>query len=345
MTVEAPIAPPPVVRSGHRHSRPRRRLPGWVTVILWIVTGGLAVVAAMRLVAWDALEPFAVLNSVTAFVYLPVWIVVIVAVAGKRYALAGAALVVVALQVAFMLPELTASESIPSWTKGAPTIRLLDANVYADNASMSGYADQIKATRPDLVTLEEANPNDVTQLTKAGALTGLPYTIEVKRYDPTAFFVASKYPLTGTNVVYRYGNPLIVQTTVQLPSGPQPLWVVHTVAPLPISFSRWKGQMDTLHQLVQQRGPKNLLIVGDFNSTWGNKGFRTLLAAGMTDGAAARGKPFDMTWSQIKHPLPPMVRIDHVVTGSGLAVTQIQSGPGPGSDHRDLSATIAIHRR
>ena len=345
MTVEAPTAPPPVVRSGPRHSRHRRRLPGWITVILWIVTGGLAVVAAMRLFAWDAFEPFAVLNSVTAFVYLPAWIVVILAAVGKRYALAGAALVVVALQVAFMLPELTASEPVPSWTNGAPTIRLLDANVYANSTSMSGYADQIRATRPDLITLQEANPNDVTQLTKAGALTGLPYTIEVKRYDPAAYFVASKYPLTGTTIVYRYGHPLIVETTIQLPSGPQALWVVHTVAPLPQSFGPWKGFMAAIDQQVRARGTAGLLVVGDFNSTWGNKGFRGILADGLTDGAAARGKPFDMTWSQMEHPLPPVVRIDHVVTGSGLAVTQIRSGPGPGSDHRDLSATIAIHRR
>lgn len=344
MSVEAPIAPPTVTRTGPRHSRPKRRLPGWITVILWIITGGLAIVAAMRLFAWDVFEPFAVLNSVTAFVYLPAWIVVVVALIGKRYALATAALVIVVLQAAFLLPELTAAEPLPSWTKGAPTIHLLDANVYAGNKSMAGYANQIKATRPDLVTFEEANPNDVAQLTRAGALTGLPYTIEIKRYDPTAFFVASKYPLTGANVVYGNGYPLIVQATIQLSSGPQPLWVVHAVAPTRKSFSEWKTQITTIHQLLQGRGPKNLLLVGDFNSTWGNKGFRNLLAAGMTDGAAARGKPFDMTWSQIKHPLPPIVRIDHVLTGPGLEVTQIAAGPGPGSDHKELTATVAIRK-
>src|SRR5664279_6278365 len=98
MSVEAPIAPPPVVRSGPRHSRHRRRLPGWITVILLIVTGGLAMVAAMRLFAWDAFEPFAVLNTVTEFVYLPAWIIAVVAFVGRRYALALASLVLVVLQ-------------------------------------------------------------------------------------------------------------------------------------------------------------------------------------------------------------------------------------------------------
>ena len=42
--------------------------------------------------------------------------------------------------------------------------------------------------------------------------------------------------------------------------------------------------------------------------------------------------------------VPPFVRIDHVLTGTHLAVTQITTGPGSGSDHRYLLATIAIQR-
>jgi len=51
-----------------------------------------------------------------------------------------------------------------------------------------------------------------------------------------------------------------------------------------------------------------------------------------------------MTWSQTKHPFPPLVRIDHVLTGPGVTATKIQTGDGPGSDHRDLMATVAFRR-
>ena len=64
----------------------------------------------------------------------------------------------------------------------------------------------------------------------------------------------------------------------------------------------------------------------------------------MTDAAAARSQAFAMTWSQIKPVIPPVVRIDHVLTGSGVAVTRIRTDVGPGSDHRDLMATVAIRR-
>jgi hypothetical protein len=208
------------------------------------------------------------------------------------------------------------------------------------------------------VTLEEATPPDVTQLERSGALDALPYRYQVSRYDPTAFLVASRYPLTDPLVVYDYGRPLVVELTVTFPWGAKRLWVVHTTAPLPVSFAQWKGQLAVVHglltdagstpaaraQLAADRGPDGPLVVGDFNATWGSKGFRQILATGLVDAAAARGRFYEMTWSQIEHPLPPLVRIDHVLTGPRVAVTTIRTGMGPGSDHRDLMYTVVFER-
>ena len=49
-----------------------------------------------------------------------------------------------------------------------------------------------------------------------------------------------------------------------------------------------------------------------------------------------------MTWSQAMPVVPPMVRIDHILTGEGVAVTKIALEMGVGSDHRDLIATVAV---
>ena len=57
--------------------------------------------------------------------------------------------------------------------------------------------------------------------------------------------------------------------------------------------------------------------------------------------AAARGKAIDMTWPNGAL-IPPIVRIDHLLTGTNLAATAIAAGPGFGSDHRYLTATVAI---
>jgi endonuclease/exonuclease/phosphatase (EEP) superfamily protein YafD len=319
-------------------------LPIVVTVLGWVVVVVLAVVATMRIVAWDTFEPFAVLNTVSLFVYLPAWIVLVVAALGRRLILAAAALLIVVAQVVFVYPEFAAATPLPDWTARAPHIELLDANVYNLNPWMAGYIDQIEEVHPQLVTMEEATPPDVSQLKRSGALASLPYQIEIKRYDPSAFFIASRYPLVAENVVYQYRRPLIVQVTLELPSGPQRLWVTHTIAPLPSSFAQWKGQLSTISRLVRAAGAPGLLLVGDLNATWGSRGFRLILDAGLTDGAAARGEPLEMTWSQTKPLLPPVVRIDHVLTGSGVAVTAIRTGVGKGSDHRDVIATVAFRR-
>jgi endonuclease/exonuclease/phosphatase (EEP) superfamily protein YafD len=320
-------------------------MPRWVVVLLWVVVGAVTVVAVMRQFAWDDLEPFAVLNTITAFVYLPAWLVAVLALVGRRFLLLAVSLLLVAFQIVLMLPELTAAQPVPAWASSSPTIGVLDANVYNQNHSMAGYAATIKQVGPQLVTLEEATPKDAKQLKRSGALADLPYHLELRRYDSKAFFVASKFPLTSENVVYFDYEPLILETTVQLPSGPQQLWVVHTTAPLPSGFSQWQAQLARVGRLLRARGPTGLLLVGDFNATWGNKGFRSLLDAGMTDAAAARGRAFDMTWSQTDHPLPPFVRIDHLLTGPGVTVTRIRTGPGPGSDHRDLIATVAFRQK
>jgi endonuclease/exonuclease/phosphatase (EEP) superfamily protein YafD len=82
-------------------------------------------------------------------------------------------------------------------------------------------------------------------------------------------------------------------------------------------------------------------MVGDFNATWDNRGFAALLDDGLTDAAAARGKAIDMTWPNGAL-IPPFVRIDHLLTGANLAATAIATGPGFGSDHRYLTATVAV---
>jgi endonuclease/exonuclease/phosphatase (EEP) superfamily protein YafD len=133
----------------------------------------------------------------------------------------------------------------------------------------------------------------------------------------------------------------MVEATLWSPGGPVALRVVHTLAPLPAYWQEWTTALAAVGQSVRASGDSTMLMVGDFNATWGNRGFAALLHDGLTDGAAARGKALDMTWPN-GAVVPPFLRIDHVLTGAGLAVTQIAAEPGFGSDHRYLVARVAI---
>lgn len=317
-------------------------------VIGWAIVAILLLVAFFRLVAWDDFQVFTMVDAAGLILYLPAWIVGIAAGITRKWFLLGASLLVVAAQLAFGLPELTAATPVPAAAAHAAKFRVFDANVDQANPSMAGYAKEIEAYHPDLVTLEEASPDDRDQLQRAGAFRDLPHVYEVNAEGSRAFVIASRYPLGPSSVSTYYGGffygglPFLVRTSLHLPRLTIPLWVVHTTPPLNPGWQNFNEELGQIHRMLTARRGGPLLMVGDFNATWGNRGFRAILDTGLTDAAAARGEPFDMTWSQNFFLLPPIVRFDHVLTNSSLAVTTIHALEGPGSDHRALEATVAI---
>jgi endonuclease/exonuclease/phosphatase (EEP) superfamily protein YafD len=314
--------------------------PVWV--LAWIITGFLAEVAFFRLVAWDALQIFVILNAFTLILYLPAVVIAVAAIVFRHWWLAAVSLIVVSLYLVFVLPELIATQSIPANIRGAETLRLFDANVYQNNSNMAGYASQIRAFRPDVVILEEADARDQHQLERDGALIGLPHIYQSNDLDSRALLIASHYPL-GPFVKSRVdGLSYLTRTSLKLPSAVLPLWAVHTTAPVSPDWHDWSRELAGIDQTLKRAHPRPLLMVGDFNATWGNKGFRAILATGLTDAAAARGLALEMTWSQDFFLVPPLVRIDHILTSPGVIVTKIRTGVGVGSDHRDLMATVAV---
>ena len=73
----------------------------------------LGIVALLRLVAWDSVQPLIVLDALTLIVYLPAWVVAAGALTARRWWLAAAAAVIVAAQLAFATPELSAAVPVP----------------------------------------------------------------------------------------------------------------------------------------------------------------------------------------------------------------------------------------
>ncbi len=310
-------------------------------IVGWAVIAGLWAVTVARLIAWDRLELFAVLDALTLLIFLPAWPIAILALWRRRWVLAGAAAVMAATQVVLVAPELSAATPVPPAARGAFAIRLFDANVYDANPSMAGYAREIDADHPDLVTLEEASPPDVDQLAARGAFGHLPYEFWNGAFGSRSIVIASRYPLGPSRSYSVDGQPYLVRTTLELPGRRLALWAVHTTAPIAPGVRAWNDELDGIVRLLRAQRPRHLLMLGDFNSTWGNRGFRTILATGLVDGAAARGQALDMTWSQRTAPVPPLIRIDHVLTGPDVVVTSIRTEPGPGSDHRALVAVVA----
>ena len=332
-------------------SPPRRRGhgPSVVGVSLltagWLILAMLGLVALLRLVAWDSVEPLIVLNALTFFVYMPAWVVTAGALVTRRWWLAAAAGLIVAAQLVFVWPELSAAAPVPAWARHAPVVRVFDANIDMSVEFQAGYARAIEQDRPDLVTLEEFTPSTLQSMVASGVLASFPYRCVSPAIGATGFLIASRLRLTGCQVRTVAWNgttmPYMVEATLWSPGGPVALRLVHTLAPLPRYWRAWSAALAAVGRSVRAGDVSNMLMVGDFNATWGNSGFVALLHDGLTDGAAARGEATDMTWPN-GAVVPPLVRIDHVLTGARLAVTEIAAKPGFGSDHRYLVATVAI---
>ena len=335
-------------------SPPRRRSRGPSVVGASLVTAGwlivvvLGLVALLRLVAWDSVEPLIVLDALTPIVFLPTWVVTAGALLTRRWWLAAAAAVIVAAQLVFAWPEVSAAAPVPAWAGHAPVVRVFDANIDQSLDFQAGYVRAIEQDRPDLVTLEEFTASALQSMLASGVLANFPYRCVAPTPGATGFLIASRLRLTGCRVRTvlwdGMGMQYMVEATLWSPGGPVALRLVHTLAPLPAYWREWSAALAAVGQSVRASGDSNMLMVGDFNATWGNRGFVALLHDGLTDGAAARGKAADMTWPN-GAVVPPFLRIDHVLTGARLAVTEIAAKPGFGSDHRYLVATVAIRTR
>ncbi len=311
----------------------------------WLIIAGLGLVVLVRLVAWDEWRLFAQVDAATEVLFLPAWLVLGAAVSGKKWWMAGAAAVVCFAQVIYVAPEVLAYSPLPAGVGAEPTIHLFDANVQQDNHSMVGYIGQLRSYRPDLVTLEETKPRDIGQFLSSGVFDTLPYRFTVPDDSGSrGFIIASRYPLEHPKVYYVQGLAYLVRFDLRFRERTLPLWVVHTTAPVNPDWNDWNLELNGVYAELQKYHPRPLLMVGDFNASWGNRGFRAILSTGLTDAAAARGQPFDFTWNQRLLVLPPFIRIDHVLTGGNVTVTTISTHSGPGSEHRDITATVAVGR-
>ena len=132
-------------------------------------------------------------------------------------------------------------------------------------------------------------------------LASFPYRCAAPTPGATGFLIASRLRLTGCQVQIMHWQPYqwsqyMVQATWWTPGGPVALRLVHTFAPFPSTWREWSEVLAAVDQSVRASGDSRMLMVGDFNATWGNSGFAALLHDGLTDGAAARGQATEMTW-------------------------------------------------
>lgn len=292
------------------------------------VTAGLALVLALLLVGHRYVPDVLTVGTLVdaALPWLGVFVVplVLAALLQRSVVALAATLVPAVIWSVMFLPAILRSPP-----GGASNLRVVQQNLYADNATPAAIAASLSASDADIIGVEEVTDATAAAL-KSSLASKYPYTIRVSTLE-----LWSKYRLgswTSVNVGLSWTRAL--HTTVQTPEGSVSVYLAHLDSFRFDSDGTRDVGLANLGAAVRADASERILLLGDLNTASTDRHFGEL--SPLVD-AQRYGAGLGFTWPS---PLP-LVRLDHIMV-SGIAVTNSWTFPGPGSDHRGTAAALRI---
>jgi vancomycin resistance protein VanJ len=234
--------------------------------------------------------------------------------------------------------------------QASPRIRVVTWNVGGDGGARAAFEEMMTLEAPDVVLLQESG-HRLPEATPGW-------------YSSTEGGVAvlSRFPILGvaardpSDVWRRAGSGAIVRYTLDTPLGRLDLTNVHLETPREglesiLRFGPGAGAVAELeaknaerevearlarHWVDLSASPLRL-VAGDFNTPVESRLFRDHWE-GLRDCHSTAGWGFGFT----KHTRRIGTRIDHVLTGGGLACVSSRVGASGGGDHAPLIVEIAL---
>jgi endonuclease/exonuclease/phosphatase (EEP) superfamily protein YafD len=321
-----------------RRSRSRARLPA---VIGWLITVPLSICAAARAARLEESSSLLLLAAgLTPLLGPPALAALGIGLWQRRRPLAVVSAATAAAHLCSALSGLGAPVRGPSPAGTLPALRLFSANVYHANPDLGRIGQEIRAAAPDVVALQEVDSDGAARLQRSGVLARFPYAVTDLRKSPSGIGLWSHLPVADSQVQDVHGMA-VIKATILVGSRRLRLYSVHTVAPLGDDRVRWQAQLRWVEEEIRrERGP--LVVAGDFNATRYHHSFRRLLSERLGDAHERRGRGWATTWPRNRWPLPPLLRLDHVLISPDIGVRSIKEGLGQGSDHRPIIAELVL---
>lgn len=299
--------------------------------IAWLVVIPMLVFVVARAVHLDdrSARLFA-LEVLTLWLLMPGWFVLGVAAWQRRRTLAIAAGIVVVAQLVWCAPDLR-WWSVPQPHAASAPFTLAALNVFAGNPNQQEAGTDALAIGADVLVVEELTP------AVSEALRSYRYVQARPRSGGDAFGIGvfSRFPL------HLIGRPSgnFLQVDVDAPGGRVRVVAVHTLQPL-ANLRILDRHLAQLRRLCEDTAAP-FVLAGDFNATRQHRPFRRLLRCGLRDAHSQRGVVLPRTWPANRR-LPPFAQLDHILTSRGIAVRSAGTVDIPGSDHRGVTARIAL---
>lgn len=309
----------------------------------------------------DQLTPFTQLAAFRPQGLVLVLVLGVVMLVRRNWRIAGGLVGVLALTgIALTVPrELTRPDPPPA---GSRALTVLAVNVLGGGADASEVAKLIRAHRPDLVSLPEAQVEVREEIEAHLADLGYRgYTQQANAAVESATSVLVAASLgevrldaetldagrVNAGATTRSTVGPVRQTTTQfghiIVSGGElgrvRLVAYHGFPPLPDDVPLWNRDLEILAKWCAQDGP--LVVAGDFNATTDHKAFRDALGKRCRSVASASGRGLSGTWPSDR-PAPLRTQIDHVVVSRDIHPGRFRVLRVPGSDHLAVVAKIAL---
>lgn len=332
---------------------PRRRRVS--AALAWLLA---AVAIAGLLVCWcvpprfEGVFPLPQLAAIGPWYALPAAAACAMGTWSRRWLPLAAAIACLAVQAAVALPYFVPSATTPSQrdaSVGAAatdpaasgSLRVMTLNAYHGQANAAAIVEAVREQGVDVLCLQETTAALVDALERAGLADLLPH-----RVGPTVGSqIWSRLPLADeVNDAVGYEGSAMPAATIA-PDGLSVRVVsVHTCSPTPGYERLWARSLGLLAEVgsSDEGAPADgtpYLLAGDFNASLYHASFRAILEAGFSDGARAAGEGLAFTWPA-DGPLPPLVTLDHMLLGTGLAATDFGYLDIPGTDHLAVLATV-----
>ncbi len=265
---------------------------------------------------------------------VPALAVTLIAAAGlvRRHAWLALALGCLAIVQAAPLIRYSWANPVRSDPRSSARLRVLMANVLAENTRYADVDRLIRRERPDIVGLVEVTPEWLAGL--AGVRAEYPYRVEAPD-DTTglALWFRERPTVIDPPVRPLPGASPLIHAEFTYAGRPRHLWLVHPDMP----FTRKdRPEIPAVAALIG-RTPGSRIVVGDMNTTEGSPWFAHFLrTTGLRDSRLGFGR--QPSWPSN---FPYRITLEHAFLSDDLAVVARRLGPMVGSDHFPLILDLA----
>ena len=246
--------------------------------------------------------------------------------------------------------------STRAWARGEETtLRLMTLNTWKKHDWQGDLEAALGEWQPDLIALQEVSPRLLPDLAKLSE--EWPYQIHANIRVLTTVALLSKVPILAYDADNLWEGCHCMQVLLDWHGRPVRVIVVHIRAPSlgvfnvrgrPLRLQHFDTVAQTKSYAVLlsliEASSEPVIVLGDFNTTERQAGYRAMYAAGMQDAHASVGWGPGFTYpaphSRFSWLPLPVIRIDHIFYDEDWRAMQTWTMPMMGSDHQALVADL-----